>query len=104
MKIYFENHGFKVVNTKSACSKTTTLGKAKLPMNLPYDLAKEALLETPEAEGFILHVAFGEVLPFIQCLESEFGKPVIIDDVNYIWAGLKSSKHTVPNEGSRKNF
>ena len=39
MKKYFENNGFKVVNTKSAYSKTTTLGKAQLPMNLPYDLA-----------------------------------------------------------------
>ena len=90
MKKYFEDNGFAVVNTKSARSKTTTLGKAKLPMNLPYDLAKEAILETPEAEGIYIACSVWGGPPVIQCLETEFGKPVIIDDLNYIWAGLKA--------------
>jgi maleate isomerase len=104
MKIYFENNGFKVVNTKSACSKTTTLGKAKLPMNLPYDLAKEALLETPEAEGVYIACSVWGGPPVIQCLESEFGKPVIIDDVNYIWAGLKALNIRLPMKGLGRIF
>jgi len=54
MKKYFEKNGLKVLNTKSAYSKTTTLGKAKLPMQLPLDLAGEAMRETPEAEGIYL--------------------------------------------------
>ena len=104
MKKYFENNNFKVLNTKCARSKTTTLGKAKLPMNLPYDLAKEAILETPEAEGIYIACSAWGGPPVIQCLEAEFGKPVVIDDSNYIWAGLKALKIKVPVEGLGRLF
>jgi len=90
MKKYFEDNGFKVVNSKCAYSKTTTMGKAKLPMSLPYQLAREAILETPEAEGVYIACSAWAGPPVIQCLEAEFGKPVIVDDSNYVWAGLKA--------------
>jgi len=104
MKKYFENNNFKVLNTKCARSKTTTLGKAKLPMNLPYDLAKEAILETPEAEGIYIACSAWGGPPVIQCLEAEFGKPVVIDDSNYIWAGLKALNIKVPVKGLGRLF
>ena len=104
MKKYFENNNFKVLNTKCARSKTTTLGKAKLPMNLPYDLAKEAILETPEAEGIYIACSAWGGPPVIQCLEAEFGKPVVIDDSNYIWAGLRALNIKVPVKGLGRLF
>ena len=104
MKSYFERNGFTVVNTRSARSKTTTLGKAKLPMNLPYDLAKEALLETPEAEGIYIACSVWGGPPVVQCLENEFKKPVIIDDANYIWAGLKALNIRLPIKGLGRLF
>jgi maleate isomerase len=104
MKKYFENNNFKVLNTKCARSKTTTLGKAKLPMNLTYDLAKEAILETPEAEGIYIACSAWGGPPVIQCLEAEFGKPVVIDDSNYIWAGLKALNIKVPVKGLGRLF
>jgi len=104
MKKYFEDNGFKVVNTKCAYSKTTTMGKAKLPMSLPYELAKEAILETPEAEGIYIACSAWGGPPVIQCLENEFGKPVIIDDANYVWAGLKALNIRLPVRGLGRIF
>jgi maleate cis-trans isomerase len=90
MKKYFDNNGFKVVNTKSAYSKTTTLGKARLPMSLPYKLAKEAVQETPEADGIYIACGVWGGPPVVQALEAEFGIPVVCDDSNCYWAGLKA--------------
>ena len=90
MKVFFDNNGFKVVNTKSAYSKTTTLGKAKLPMSLPYDLARQALQETPEAEGIYFACGVWGGAPVVQRLEAEFNRPVVFDDTQCIWAGLKA--------------
>jgi len=104
MKKYFEDNGFKVVNTKSARSKTTTLGKAKLPMNLTYDLAKEALHETPEAEGIYIACGVWGGPPVVQCLEAEFGKPVVFDDTQCYWAGLKALNIRLPVKGLGKLF
>ena len=104
MKKYFENNGFKVVNTKSALSKTTTLGKARLPMNLPYDLAKEAMLETPEAEGIYIACGVWGGPPVAQKLETEFGKPVVFDDANAFWAGLKALNIKLPVKGLGRLF
>jgi maleate cis-trans isomerase len=104
MKKYFENNGFKVVNTKSAYSKTTTLGKARLPMNLPYDLAKEAMLETPEAEGIYIACGVWGGPPVAHKLETEFGKPVVFDDANCFWAGLKALNIKLPVKGLGRLF
>jgi maleate cis-trans isomerase len=104
MKIYFENNGFKVVNTKSAYSKTTTLGKAKLPMDLPYNLAKEAIMETPEADAIYIACGVWGGPPVVQCLEAEFGKPVIIEKSNLYWAGLKALNIKIPLKGLGKVF
>jgi maleate cis-trans isomerase len=103
-KKFFEDNGFKVVNTRSALSKTTTLGKAKLPMNLPYDLAKQALLETPEAEGVYIACAIWGGPPVLNALESEFNKPVLIDDVTSIWAGMKALNIKLPVKGLGRLF
>jgi maleate cis-trans isomerase len=90
MKKYFENNGLKVLNTKSAFSRTTTLGKAKLPMQLPLDLAGEAMRENPEAEGIYLACGVWAGPPVVQRLEAEFGIPVVFDDANCYWAGMKA--------------
>jgi maleate cis-trans isomerase len=104
MKKYFEDNDFKVVNTKSARSKTTTLGKAKLPMNLTYDLAKEALQETPEADGIYIACGIWGGPPVVQCLEAEFSKPVVFDDTQCYWAGMKALNIRLPVKGLGKLF
>lgn len=104
MKKYFENNGFKVVNTRSAYSKTTTLGKAKLPMNLPLNLAREAMHETPEAEAIFMACGVWGGPPVVQRLEAEFGVPVVFDDANCYWAGLKALNVKAPVKGIGKLF
>jgi maleate cis-trans isomerase len=104
MKKFFENNGFEVVNTKSAYSKTTTLGKAMLPMNLPYDLAKEAILETPEAEAIYIACGVWGGPPVVQYLEAEFGKPVVMEKPSLIWAGLKALNIRLPIKGLGRIF
>jgi len=104
MKKYFEDNGFKVVNTKSARSKTTTLGKAKLPMDLPYNLAKEAIQETPEADAIYMACGVWGGAPVVQRLEAEFGKPVVFDDTQCYWAGLKALNIKLPVKGLGKLF
>jgi maleate cis-trans isomerase len=104
MKVFFEDNGFKVVNTKSAYSKTTTLGKAKLPMDLPYNLAKEAIMETPEADGIYIACGVWAGSPVVQCLEAEFNKPVILEKSNLYWAGLKALNIRVPMKGLGRVF
>jgi maleate cis-trans isomerase len=103
-KKFFEDNDFKVLNYKSARSKTTTLGKAKLPMNLPYDLAKEAILESPEAEAVYIACGVWGGPPVVQCLEAELGIPVIIEDATSIWAGLKTLNIKVQVKGLGRVF
>jgi maleate cis-trans isomerase len=104
MKKFFEQNGLKVVNAKSALSKTTTLEKAKLPMNVPYDLAREAMLETPDAEGIYISCGAWGGPPVIQSLEAEFGKPVILDKLNCIWSGLTALNIKVSIHGLGRLF
>jgi maleate cis-trans isomerase len=104
MKIFFDNNGFNVVNTKSAYSKTTTLGKAKLPMDLPYNLAKEAILETPDADAIYIACGVWAGPPVVQCLEAEFGKPVVMEKSNLYWGGLKALHIKLPIKGLGKVF
>jgi maleate cis-trans isomerase len=104
MKKYFEDNGFKVVNTKSARSKTTTLGKAKLPMDLPYNLAKEAIMETPEADAIYMACGVWGGPPVVQALEAEFGKPVVFDDSQCYWAAMKAMNIRLPVKGLGKLF
>jgi len=104
MKKYFEDNGFKVVNTRSARSKTTTLGKAKLPMDLPYNLAKEAVLETPDADGIYMACGVWGGPPVVQRLEAEFGKPVVFDDTQCYWAAMKALNIRLPVKGLGKLF
>ena len=104
MKKYFENNGLNVVNTKSAYSKTTTLGKAKLPMKLPLDLAREAMKETPGAQGIFIACGVWVSPPVIQRLEAEFGIPVVFDDANCYWAGMKALNVKGPVKGLGRLF
>jgi maleate cis-trans isomerase len=104
MKKYFENNGLKVVNTKSAYSKTTTLGKAKLPMQLPLDLAREAMKETPDAQGIFIACGVWAGPPVVQRLEDEFGVPVVFDDANCYWAGMKALNVKGPVKGLGRLF
>jgi maleate cis-trans isomerase len=103
-KKFFEDNDFKVINFKSARSKTTTLGKAKLPMNLPYDLAKEAIHETPEFDAVYIACGVWGGPPVVQCLEAEFGKPVIFEDATSIWGGLKALNIRLSIKGLGKAF
>jgi maleate cis-trans isomerase len=104
MKKYFEENGFKVLNTKCAYSKTTTLQKAKLPMDLPYNLAKEAILETPDADGIYIACGVWGGPPVVQALEAEFGKPVVIEKSNLLWGGLKALNIKLPVKGLGRVF
>ena len=42
--------------------------------------------------------------PVAQCLEAEFGKPVVFDDTQFYWAGLKALNIRLPVKGLGKLF
>jgi maleate cis-trans isomerase len=62
------------------------------------------MLETPEAEGIYIACGVWGGPPVVQCLEAEFGKPVVIDDVTSIWAGIKTLNIKLPVKGLGKLF
>jgi maleate isomerase len=73
-------------------------------MNLPYDLAKEAILETPEAEAIYIACGVWGGPPVVQYLEAEFGKPVVMEKPSLIWAGLKALNIRLPIKGLGRIF
>lgn len=102
-KKFLENDGFEVVNTKNL-EVLTNSERRKLPMNVQYNLAREAYLETPEAEGILLPSgAFGGP-PVVEHLEMDCGIPVVTEYSVFLWAGLRALKIKAPVRGFGRLF
>lgn len=88
-KKFLEDAGLEILNIKGlGISRLAEV--RKLPMHVPYNLAKEAYLETPEADGIWLGCPAWGGPPVVEFLERDLGKPVVTAHQAFIWAGLKA--------------
>ncbi len=86
---FWKDNGFEVVNIKGL-GMSRLYDITRLPMHVAYTLAKEAYLETPEADAIYLPCGpFGHPA-VIECLEKDLGKPVVASIQAAIWVSLKA--------------
>lgn len=87
MKLFFEREGIEVVGVNCAGLSLSEIEKMKINdnTNLLYQLAREAFVKFPEADG--LYIGGGSMVsfPIVDPLEKEFGKPVIINVAALSW-------------------
>lgn len=99
----YEDNGFEVVNMKGLDLKTNAEVR-KLPMTVPYQLARKAYLETPQADAIYIDCgAWGGPL-LVDCLEQDFGKLVLTVPQILLWAGLRALQIKVPVKGYGRLF
>ena len=102
-KLYKDN-GIEVVNFKGLEDPQTNNDVRRLPLYVPYQLARKAYLEAPQADAIYIDCgAWGSPL-LIDCLEQETGKPVITHPQMFLWSGLKALKIKTPVRGYGKIF
>ncbi len=103
-KEFFEANGFEVINEKGPVIRSNS-DKIKLPMRVPYNAAKDAYGETPEADGIYMPCGSWRAGPqLVELLEDETGKPVITSQQAFIWAGLKALNIREPVKGFGRLF
>lgn len=103
-KEFLEANGFEVINQKGPVIPSNS-DKRKLPMSVPYNAAKEAYSETPEADAIYMPCGSWQAGPqLVELLEHETGKPVITSQQAFIWAGLKALQIKEPVKGFGRLF
>jgi maleate isomerase len=102
-KKFFEDNGFEVVNTKHTGEPKNSVSE-QLPMSVPYNLAREAYLETPEAQGIYIASGAWGGLPVVRYLEEDCDAAVIVEYSIFIWAGLRALKIKAPVRGLGRIF
>ncbi len=91
-KKFLEDSGFQVLNVRGP-ELAKNSDKRKLPGHVPYAVAKQALLEAPEADGIYIPCGSWAAGPgVVQALERDLGKPVVTSHQAFIWAGLRQLK------------
>jgi len=102
-KKLYEDNGFEMINIKGSDIQTNAQVR-KLPMSVPYHLARQAYLETPQADAIFIDCgAWGGPL-LVECLEQDFGKPVLGTSSIFLWAGLRALKIKTPVKGFGRLF
>ncbi len=96
-KLYEEN-GFEAVNIKGLKLETNAQVR-KLPMSVPYQLARKAYLETPQADAIVIACGAWGGPPLVDCLEQDLGKLVLSPPSIFLWAGLRALKIRTPVKG-----
>ncbi|MFH1123407.1 MAG: hypothetical protein V1758_07060 [Pseudomonadota bacterium] len=88
-KEFIEKSGLQVLATKGL-NLTNNVDVAKQPPFVAYQLAREAYLEAPEADGILLACSQWRNIEYIQKLEADLGVTVVASNQAMIWWGLKS--------------
>ena len=88
---FLEDNGIRVINVKSLNLEKNSQIR-ELPENAAYNVAREAYLGAPEAEGIYIPCGAWVGPAVIEYLERDFGKPVITSPQATLWAGLKALK------------
>jgi len=100
---FWNDSGFEVVNIRGLGIRRN-IDIKKLPMHVPYTLAKEAYLETSGADAIYLPCASFGPPAVIECLERDLGMPVVTSTQAFIWAGLKALNIKEPAKGYGRLF
>ncbi len=99
----YEADGFEMVNFKCLGLKTNAEAR-KVPMSTIYNLAREAYLETPQADAIFIDCGSWSGRQVIECLEQDIGKPVVQVQSLFLWSGLKALKIKAPVKGYGQLF
>ncbi len=99
----YGDRGFEMVNYKGLGLKTNAEAR-KVPMSTVYNLAREAYLENPQADAIYVSCGTWGGPPVVDRLEQDIGKPVLVPDSVFLWAGLKALKIKSPVKGYGRLF
>lgn len=99
----YEDHGFEMVNLKYLGLKTNAEAR-KTPMSGIYHLAREAYLESPQADAIFIDCGSWGGVPLVERLEKDLGKPVLQVQSVFLWSGLKALNIKAPVKGFGQLF
>lgn len=102
-KKFLEDNGIEVLNIKSLNIEVNRQIR-ELPENASYNVAREAYLGAPEAEGIYIPCGAWGSPAVIEYLERDFGKPVVTSHQAALWACLKALKIRDRVEGYGRIF
>ena len=102
-KVYKDN-GLEVVNFKGLEGPATNNDVRRLPMSVPFQLARKAYLETPQADVIYIDCGAWGGPVLVDYLEQDLGKPVITHPAVFLWTALKALKIRAPVKGFGRLF
>ena len=97
---WYRQAGFDVLSIKGlGIQKNSDI--ARLPFYAPYQLAREAFLETPGVDGIFIDCARWATIDVIEKLEQDFGVPVVSSNQAMIWFALRKAnvRESIPGYG-----
>lgn len=97
-KAFLEDNGFEVLNMK-AMEWEDSYKYAHVHYAYPYRLTKEALMETPDADGAFISCTGWRSSDVVEMLENEFGKPVTNSNLATLWHAFDIIHLKEPIEG-----
>lgn len=100
---FLEANGLKVIHMESLNIKASS-GWRALPRSAAYTVGRKAYLSAPEAEGIYIPCGGWCNPQNIDCLERDFGKPVVQSKQATTWAFLKALKVREPVKGWGRIF
>ena len=89
MVSFMEQSGFKVVHSEVA-GVVHSVELGRMGSDMAYELARRA--DRPEAEAIIMPGGNWSSMPVVERLESDLGKPVLVNNAVSLWAGLRLLK------------
>ena len=99
MVAFMEASGFTVVHSE-VVGIVSGVELGRVGSDRAYELARRT--DRPEAEVIIMPGGNWGCMSLVERLESELGKPVIVNNAVSLWAGLRMLKkyHSVPGYGT----
>jgi maleate cis-trans isomerase len=91
MIAFMEAHGFKVMHSE-VVGFVHSIELGRVGPDTAYELARRT--DRPDAQAIIMPGGNWASMPVIERLESELGKPVLVNNAVSLWAGLRLLKRT----------
>ena len=91
MVAFMRASGFEVVHSE-VVGIVASIELGRIGPQIAYDLARRT--DRPEAEAIVMPGGNWNSMPVVERLESELGKPVLVNNAVSLWAGLRLLKRT----------
>ena len=103
---FFEKSGIQSVATRTLSMQPENFLRMKNAdgLTLAYQLAREALLSDPTADGLYIGGGSWLTAPLVAVLEAEFGRPVITNTTSFTWQACRLLGYTKPVTGYGRLF